>query len=465
MQQKQQGLLKKLIILLIIAVIAVGVYFGNKFYTASKNLQSGGIQAQNTNPERTPFQTRTATSGEVVVTENTPGEEILNPASTTQATSFPLAKPRLQHLWTEPVSGFDFIVKDREVISTSTATTTVRISIATTTESNATTTLVATTTVVYKTTILKNEAYIYLWDRATGHIYQNLASTTENERFSNYTLPAMEEVYFVDPLTVLARGLDDSNESVQSTYLKLFKDSSTSTIYSATEKTVPINSKFISYSNELKKIFFFVDKTGQGIVANADLSSFLRVISTTLTEWIPQFVNKSTLAATTKPSAYFQGYLFFLNNSSSGTNEYILGEKYGFTTLVSPDGKKVLYSEIAEDLLQTSIYDIKSGKIVALTQSTLSEKCTWTADSKKIYCAIPQRLAFAPYPDDWYQGKSSFSDNIWSVDPATGEFKVIVALQDQVTDPIDAYNVKVSADDKYLLFQDKYSLTLWKYDL
>jgi Tol biopolymer transport system component len=133
------------------------------------------------------------------------------------------------------------------------------------------------------------------------------------------------------------------------------------------------------------------------------------------------------------------------------------------TTLVSPDAKKVLYNEIVNNLLQTSIYDIKTKKTVSLTQSTLTEKCVWSSDSLKIYCAIPQELALAPYPDAWYQGSTSFSDNIWSINPETGSFAVEIALQDQLLTPIDAYNIKVSKDKKYLLFQDKYTLTLWKY--
>lgn len=451
--QSKQGLLRKFIIVLIILVIGVGIYFGVTFYKASKNLQQGTGSTPNLNPDRTPFQTRTSTSGEPFITEN-PSEEVINP-STSTSPFIATTKPRLMQLWKEPVSGFDFISKDREIISTSTATTTVTVGSSTE----------ATTTIVYKTTLVKNQSYIYLWDRASGHIYQNLASTTETERLSNHTLPAVEEAHFIDPITVLTRGLDSSNEAVVSTYLQLFRDIATSTLFSAREKNVPINTKTVSYSNDAKKMFYFIEGTGQGVVANFDLSSFLRVIKTPMTEWIPQYVNKTVLAATTRPSAYFQGYLFFINSGGTGDNQYVLGDKYGFNTLVSPDGKKILYSEIDEDLLQTSVYDIASKTFVALTQSTIADKCTWTADSKKIYCAIPQQLPLAPYPDAWYQGLTTFGDNIWSIDPVTGEFDVVIALQDQVTDKIDAYNLKISADQKYLLFQDKYSLTLWKYDL
>ncbi|MES2623442.1 MAG: hypothetical protein V4576_03470 [Patescibacteria group bacterium] len=464
MQSNNNSLTKKIIVVLIVLVIGVGIYFGIKFYQSSKNVDIGANQ--NTDKGTTPFQTRTATSGEVVVVgdrPNTPGTAT-NPSP---VVNLPMAKPRLVQLWKEPVSGFDFVYKDREIVSTSTATTTIKVATTTTVgTTTATTTInVATTSIVFKSIILKNQTYVYLWDRATGNIHQNLASTTEVERLSNYTLPRIEEAYFIDPLTVLVRGLDESNESVRTTYLQLIKETSTSTLFTAKAKNIPVISKVISLSNETKKMFYFIEKTGQGIVSNLDISSFIRVINTSLTQLLPQYVNKTLLAATTRPSAYFPGYLFFINSGGTGSNEYILGEKYGFTTLVSPDGKKVLYSEIKNDLLQTAIYDVASKTTVFLDQSTITEKCVWTSDSKQIYCAIPQKLVLAPYPDQWYQGLTAFSDNIWSVNPSTGEFAVVVPLQDQLSNPVDAFNLKISADKKYLLFQDKYSLTLWKYDL
>ncbi len=168
---------------------------------------------------------------------------------------------------------------------------------------------------------------------------------------------------------------------------------------------------------------------------------------------------------TTKPSAYFKGYLFSLNTAGSGKNSYVLGEKYGFNTLVSPDGKKVIYNEILNNNLETFIYDIKSKSVTYLTQATIVEKCVWAADSKQVYCAIPQKLYEAAYPDAWYKDNISFADNIWSINPETGAFRIVIPLQDQVATPIDVYKIVVSSDNKYLLFQDKNTLRLWKYNL
>jgi hypothetical protein len=434
---QNQNLFKKIIILLIIFVLGFGIFFGVVFYRSSKNTLT--TSTTNKNPTRTSFQTRTSTSTDITITEDTPDapQEVQNPVDTTQQ---PEVKPRLVQLWKEPVSGFDFIPKDIDIVSTSTATNTVT-----------------------KKTVLKNQIHVYLWDRTTGNIYQNLASTSEVERLSNYTSPRAEVVYFTGPTTALSRELDQDNENIITSKVDLYKETATSTFFTATKKRVFLNAEHISISQDTKKMFYFLKDMGQGFVSNIDLSSTLKVLDIKITEWLPQYVSRTTLAITTKPSAYFQGYLFFVNSTGTQDNQYILGSKYGFTTLVSPDGTKVLYNEIENDLLETSIYDIKNKKTIRLSQATLTEKCVWASDSKKIYCAIPQELALAPYPDVWYQGSTAFSDNIWSIDPLTGNFDIEIALQDQVPTKIDAYNLKVSGDKKYLLFQDKYTLSLWKY--
>jgi hypothetical protein len=111
------------------------------------------------------------------------------------------------------------------------------------------------------------------------------------------------------------------------------------------------------------------------------------------------------------------------------------------------------------------IYDIATKSSIYLSQATIVDKCVWTNDSKKIYCGIPQRLEQAPYPEAWYKNDIEFSDNIWSINPETGDFRLVVPLQDQVLTPIDIYNIKISNSDKYLLFQNKNTLSLWKYEI
>lgn len=444
-----QKTIKKIILILTVLILCFGVYFGYSFYQKSKSsIEKNTSDPTNQDRTRTPFQTKVSTSTGVenFTEENT----IENPTEPTT-----IVKPRLVQLWSEPVSGFDFVYKDIEVIPT--------ISTTTSTSTNKSTSTIIKS--IQNKKILKNQEFIYLWDRKTGHIYENLASTTDIIKISNYTSPGAEEVFFADNSSLITRTLGNDNETISTIYIKLIKEFSTSTVYKAEVKDINIDASNVSFLGSVKKIFYFINKTGSGVVSNIDGVVRINTINTTVSEWLSQYVNKTTVALTTKPSAYFKGYLFTLNPDGNSKNSYVLGEKYGFNTLMSPDGKKVIYNEILNNTLETFIYDIKAKNSTYLNQATIVDKCVWGSDSKIIYCGIPQRLEQAPYPDAWYKNNISFGDNIWSVDAETGDFKLIVPLQDQVMVPIDIYKINVSSTNKYLLFQDKNTLTLWKYDL
>ncbi len=439
-----QNIVKKSIIILTIIILGLGVFFGYRFYQISKNPEQYiNNNSKNTDKTRTPFQTRLSTS-----TPSTGDGQSTETLSVENPTTTVITKQKLVELWKEPVSGFDFIYKDLETHSTST--------------NNSSSSVIKS---FKNKKIVKNQEFIYLWDRKTGHIYENLASTTEINKISNYTLPGAEEVYFIDNISAISRRLDNDNESIVTEYLKLSKETSTSTDYIASVSNININSSNISFSATTKRLFYFLNKTGKGVLSTVDGKTKTNIINTTLSEWLSQYVNKVTISLTTKPSAYFKGYLFFLNPDGNSKNTYILGEKYGFNTLTSPDGKKVIYNEIINNTLETFIYDVKSKTNTYLSQATIVDKCTWSNDSKKIFCGIPQKLYQAPYPDAWYKNDIEFSDNIWSIDAQTGRFNLIIPLQDQISKPIDVYKIKISNTDKYILFQDKNTLNLWKYEI
>ena len=188
-----QNNFKKIITILTIIVLVVGMFSGYRFYQNAKTItQTNGGGVSNTDRNRTPFQTRVSTSTDA----ETIAEEIIveNPTE-----SVVKEKPKLVELWKEPVSGFDFIFKDMEILSTGTN------------NSTSTTNIVKN---IQNKKILKNQEYVYLWDRKTGHIYENLASTTDTVKISNYTLPGAEEAYFVDNSSVVVRNLMEDNETI-----------------------------------------------------------------------------------------------------------------------------------------------------------------------------------------------------------------------------------------------------------
>ncbi len=81
------------------------------------------------------------------------------------------------------------------------------------------------------------------------------------------------------------------------------------------------------------------------------------------------------------------------------------------------------------------------------------------------YCAVPTNIPNGVYPDAWYQGRVSFSDNIWKINVATGETNIISSLPRESSQQIDAMNLKLSDDDSYITFINKTDLTLWGLNL
>ena len=196
-----------------------------------------------------------------------------------------------------------------------------------------------------------------------------------------------------------------------------------------------------------------------GIVSNIDGSNQKQVFKSPLTEWMPQWVNKTTIAMTTLASTNADGYLYFLN-PTTGNFQKILGPIRGLTTLVDPTGTTVLYSQSTDTGFSTKLYTLATGATQNLTVITLPAKCTWESSSN-IICGVPQSIPKGQYPDNWYQGTVSFGDDIWSVNVPTASATDIFSPSQQ----FDMIKPQMSPDDQYFYFINKIDGTLWSYRL
>lgn len=78
-----------------------------------------------------------------------------------------------------------------------------------------------------------------------------------------------------------------------------------------------------------------------------------------------------------------------------------------------------------------------------------------------IYCAVPQDIAFGDYPDAWYQGLISFTDDFWRINTKTGETRLLARLNELSDESIDVTNPVLSTNEDYLIFNNKKDLSLW----
>ena len=304
-------------------------------------------------------------------------------------------------------------------------------------------------------------------NRATGNIYQTFADKIDERRFSNTTIPKVYEAFFGNKgQSVVMRYLKD-NKTIETFVGDLPKEYLGADSVGTSQITgifLPENISDMSVSPDSSQIFYLFDvgDSVAGITLALQTSTKVQVFDSPFTERLSSWSNNKIITVTTKPSASVPGYAYAINTDKKDINK-ILGGINGLTTLTSPDEKMVLYSN---NNLSLNIFNITTGASTPVGIKTLSEKCVWGIASDVIYCAVPKFIDPGQYPDSWYQGEISFSDEVWKIDPVTGNTtKILDPVSIQNGEDIDG--IKLSLDDaqNYLFFVNKKDSYLWELNL
>lgn len=328
------------------------------------------------------------------------------------------------------------------------------------------------------TSSLKNgeeTVFIRYMERGLGHIFETNIDTMEEDRISNTTRLKIYEAIWGDVgKNVVIRYLDDiDNKTIRSFLIKLNEDTQVEeipgeiiNIQPKQEEEgifLPENITSITKSSDSEKIFYIIN-TGTsaiGTIYNTESNNSTQIFRSELTEWLSQWPNKDTITITTKPSGGVPGFMYFLDINSEDITK-ILGNINGLTTLTSPNGKKILYSESINGSFTLNLYDVEKQATEKLPLTTLPEKCTWgRIDVSIIYCAIPTTIPSSTYPDQWYKGLISFSDEIWSIDTKTYTTSFIVSPTDLRIGDMDIVNLQLDPKENYVFFSNKKDLSLW----
>ncbi len=304
-------------------------------------------------------------------------------------------------------------------------------------------------------------------EQETGHVFDINMGSTSAQRISNTTIPRVAEaLWTIDGKYVALRYLGEDRETLKTFVAKIQKNTTPS---SSVEEEGSLVGTFFPQgittlsSNTLGSTFFYILNTqngSEGIITSPEGKKTARIFSSPLQEWGASYLGKTKLALLTKPSANISGFLYFFN-TSTGVLTHILGDIPGLSTLVSPDRQLVLFSKSSTDGISLNIFNIKTNKITPLSMQTLAEKCTWGLDSNIIYCAIPTEIKAGLYPDLWYQGRVSFSDEFWKIDLETKKTTLLLNPKESVQESIDAKNLSLSTNKNFLFFINKKDSTLW----
>lgn len=319
-----------------------------------------------------------------------------------------------------------------------------------------------------------SDTFVRYLDKATGNVFEGNLSGTRKKRVTNTTIPKVyETVWAGDGNTLVLRYAADNSDTIKSLYAKLAASKSTTTSESEEDLQelqgtfLPSNiSQLATEPGETGKerAFYLLpdnDMGSAGFIANLDGGKSTKLFDSALREWLVSWPKKETVAFTTKPSAEVSGYLYFLN-SQNGSFKKILGDVRGLTTLTKPDALQVLYSESGENIFSLGTYTLKTAMRKILSQKTLPEKCVWSKkEVSTLFCGIPKSIPANKYPDVWYQGIVSFSDAIWKVNASTSQAELIVDPKEKAGVEIDATNLILDKNEKYLLFTNKKDSQLW----
>ncbi len=305
-------------------------------------------------------------------------------------------------------------------------------------------------------------------ERGLGHIYETSLASFSEARIVNETRPRITEAFFGNnSKSVAVRYIEEGygSETIESRILALGTATSSSGFYKTEETILPNSIPFMAVAEDGADKFLYltsgVDTSSGTLVTSKGVKT--GIFSSAFTEWIPQFPNQNLATLTTRPSGNVPGYLFFLDTTTKALTRILDGVN-GLTTNTSRNGKLVAYSETKERVPELFVYDVVKKETRGLFKQTLPEKCAWSIkETNIIYCAVPQKISPAVYPDQWYRGTVSFSDSLWKIDTTTSFAEKILVPSEYRVSELDIINPVLSSDDSYILFINKKTGTPWVY--
>ena len=302
-------------------------------------------------------------------------------------------------------------------------------------------------------------------DRGTGNIYQTFADKIDERKFTTTIIPQVYDAYFGDSgNSVVMRYLKEGGNTIESfvgTLPKEILGQDTSSSNEVVGSFLPENITDISLSPNNLSIFYLFDSGDNaiGVTASSYGDKKNQIFSSSFNEWLSQWPNSRMITLNTKPSYGVPGFMYSIDPSVKKMNK-ILGDINGLTTLTSPSGKLILYNN---NNLSLHIYNTDTDDSVSIGIKTLPEKCVWNKMSTLLYCAVPNYVSGGNYPDVWYQGEISFSDEIWMVNIENGS---ATKLADPTAfsggEEIDGIKLSLDEGENYLFFINKKDSYFWE---
>ncbi|MDP3784567.1 MAG: hypothetical protein Q8R12_00595 [bacterium] len=301
-------------------------------------------------------------------------------------------------------------------------------------------------------TIIKNRVrYI---ERETGHIFEIDPDGQNKIRISNTTIPGIFEVTWssTGERTVL-KYLSQGNLNMLSAR---FAASSTQGIFLSPDI------KDITFSPQGDRIAYVLASKDESsiITATSDNKSQRVIFKSPFRNWRIYWPEENNIYLVNAPSAFNDGFLY-RRNLATGAFEKLLGPKLGLA--ISTNDREVVFSESDRDnqTIVSSFLNVGTRKIKPASLKIIPEKCVWSKlDKNALFCALPVPFPPTIHPDDWYQGKISFSDILIKINTTN-----LTAASFDLEEGPDTINLFLSPDEKNLFYLNRRDGSLWRVNL
>lgn len=351
--------------------------------------------------------------------------------------SDPKKDPLIQ-VWKKPATGQTFVITQtlQEITSTTTEGTSTKI-------------------IDVKKTIRATSTALLFVDKTNGYLYRYNLQSGKTTQITNTLIPGIAEAFiFENGSRVIMRYVDTNKNSIVGLIAN---------IPSVPEDGVANPLEAIQYlASDVVSVAVNYQKTSASyVVATKEGSAVYMLVgkvpklvaSSPFREWVISY-GGNKLYATTKPSAYVEGVTTSLPNF-----EMVLDEKTGLMSNPGP-GNILLHSMWGKNGLAT-FFSIDSY-LQVLPVTTVASKCAWE-NINYVVCAVPKILPLGKegLPDDWFQGRVSFDDDLVIVDVKNNQSSTLYTFNPDKEGVFDIDTISPNDNGDLLGFTNKNDETLW----
>jgi len=306
------------------------------------------------------------------------------------------------------------------------------------------------------------EAIVRYQERSVGNVYEIGAAGDEEIRLTNTTVSKVYEALWSKSGTALvSRYVREGGETIESFSAEI-KPSATEGDGQLLGTFLPRGLPDMTVSPAGNSLFYLQEESDGigGIRSDLAGGNRVKLWGSPMKEWLVSWPSENKILLLSKPSAFADGMLLLLDPIQGGTSILLRGIP-GLTALMSPVKTEILYSASPDSTLSLHLFNNANGQPRDLSVTTFPEKCAFAKSGDRVYCGVPKVIPQGSYPDSWYQGVIPFTDEVWSITLSSGTTERISDISGKRGSPIDLVRPMVSSDEKFLVFIDKGSETLW----